>query len=44
MQRVQFKSNEISESMFESVKDMQTTDLIEHITHEQRQKFQMFKE
>ncbi len=32
--KMQFKSNEISESMFESVKT-QTTDLIEHITHEQ---------
>lgn len=31
--KVQFKSNEISESVFESVK-AQTTDLIEHITHE----------
>ncbi len=31
--KMQFKSNEISESMFESVKQ-QTTDLIEHITHE----------
>ena len=31
--KVQFKSNEISESMFESVKT-HTTDLIEHITHE----------
>jgi len=31
--KMQFKSNEISESMFESVKK-QTTDLIEHITHE----------
>jgi len=31
---MQFKSNEISESTFESVKT-QTTDLIEHITHEQ---------
>ena len=31
--KVQFKSNEISESLFESVKT-QTTDLIEHITHE----------
>ncbi|GBF24027.1 cell division protein A [archaeon MnTg01] len=32
--KMQFKSNEISESTFESVKT-QTTDLIEHITHEQ---------
>jgi len=31
---MQYKSNEISESTFESVKT-QTTDLIEHITHEQ---------
>jgi hypothetical protein len=31
--KMQYKSNEISESMFESVKK-QTTDLIEHITHE----------
>ena len=31
--KVQFKSNEISETVFESVK-AQTTDLIEHITHE----------
>ena len=31
--KVQFKSNEISEEQFESVKT-QTTDLIEHITHE----------
>ncbi len=32
--KMQYKSNEISESTFESVKT-QTTDLIEHITHEQ---------
>ncbi len=32
--KMQFKSNEISESMFESVKT-QTTDIIEHISHEQ---------
>jgi hypothetical protein len=32
--KLQYKSNEISESTFESVKT-QTTDLIEHITHEQ---------
>ncbi len=32
--KMQYKSNEISESMFESVKT-QTTDIIEHITHEQ---------
>ncbi len=32
--KMQFKSNEISGSTFESVKT-QTTDLIEHITHEQ---------
>jgi len=32
--KVQFKSNEISESTFESVK-IQTTDIIEHISHEQ---------
>ena len=31
--KVQYKSNEISEAMFESVKT-QTTDLVEHITHE----------
>ena len=31
--KVQYKSNEISEAMFESVKT-QTSDLIEHITHE----------
>jgi len=31
--KVQYKSNEISESVFESVK-RETTDLIEHITHE----------
>ncbi len=31
--KVQYKSNEISETMFESVKT-QTTDLVEHITHE----------
>jgi hypothetical protein len=31
--KVQFKSNEISETMFESVKT-QTSDLVEHITHE----------
>ena len=31
--KVQYKSNEISEEMFESVKT-QTTDLVEHITHE----------
>ena len=32
--KMQYKSNEISESTFESVKT-QTSDLIEHITHEQ---------
>jgi len=32
--KMQYKSNEISESMFESVKT-QTTGIIEHITHEQ---------
>jgi len=32
--KLQYKSNEISESTFESVKT-QTSDLIEHITHEQ---------
>jgi hypothetical protein len=32
--KMQFKSNEISESMFESVKT-QTTEIIEHISHEQ---------
>jgi hypothetical protein len=32
--KMQYKSNEISESMFESVKT-QTTDIIEHISHEQ---------
>ena len=32
--KMQYKSNEISESMFESVKT-QTTDIIEHLTHEQ---------
>ena len=31
--KIQYKSNEISETMFESVKT-QTTDLVEHITHE----------
>jgi hypothetical protein len=31
--KMQYKSNEISETMFESVKT-QTTDLVEHITHE----------
>lgn len=31
--KLQYRSNEISESMFESVKT-QTTDLVEHITHE----------
>ena len=31
--KIQYKSSEISESMFESVKT-QTTDLVEHITHE----------
>ena len=31
--KVQYKSSEISEAMFESVKT-QTTDLVEHITHE----------
>jgi len=31
--KVQYKSSEISETMFESVKT-QTTDLVEHITHE----------
>ena len=31
--KMQYKSNEISEEMFESVKT-QTTDLVEHITHE----------
>jgi len=32
--KMQYKSNEISESTFESVKT-QTTDIIEHVTHEQ---------
>ena len=32
--KMQYKSNEISESMFESVKT-QTTDIIEHLSHEQ---------